>query len=224
MILSRNIPLNAYAFLSNIQRDFYAQLFSSNYRELLIGETKRRYPGLVEGLADLRHGRTNKGQVRVLADADHIIPTSLWNILIPLVWNLSGTPPPTPDILSNLFWRTVSFNRGSETRGEALDQPWIRQIKNEAKSKTSRQWAQRHVEMFLRTKHDEGVTVDVPVDPGRINEMSRGCDLGDVIEFIQKARQTRPQISSGELVDLVENRFPHIRIESEGKVPRVEMG
>jgi hypothetical protein len=224
MILSRNIPLNAYAFLSNIQRDFYAQLFSSNYRGLLIGETKRRYPGLVEGLADLGHGRTNKGQVRVLADADHIIPTSLWNILIPLVWNLSGTPPTTPDILSNLFWRTVSFNRGSETRGEALDQPWIRQIKNEAKSKTSRQWAQRHVEMFLRTKHDEGVNVDVPVDPGRINEMSRGCDLGDVIEFIQKARQTRPQISSGELVDLVENRFPHIRIETEGKVPRVEMG
>jgi len=224
MILSRNIPLNAYVFLGNIQRDFHARLYSSNYRELLIGETKRRYPGLVEGLADLGHGRTNKGQVRVLADADHIIPTSLWNILIPLVWNLSGTPPTTPDILSNLFWRTVSFNRGAETRGEALDQPWIRQIKNEAKSKTSRQWAQRHVEMFLRTKHDEGVNVDVPVDPGRINEMNRGCDLGDVIEFIQKARQTRPQISCGELVDLVENRFPHIRIETEGKVPRVEIG
>ena len=224
MILSKNIPLDALTFLRNIHRDFQAGLHSTDYRELLIRETKRRYPGLVEGLADFGRGRTAKGQVRVLADADHIIPRSVWNLLIPVLWNQPGAAPQTPDILSNLFWRAVPFNRGAESRGEALDMNSIRIIKNEAKGKTTKAWAQKQVEIFLRTKHDEGVNVDIPVDPRRVDEMGSGHDLADVIEFIQKVRQKRPQIGSMELADMVENRFPHIRIELDGTVPRIEIG
>ena len=223
MILSRNIPLNVQAFLNNTYRDFHAGLHG-DYRALLIRETRTRYPGLVEGLADLGRGRTRRGEVRVIADADHIVPRSLWKILIPPVWNLPGAPPLTPDILSNLFWRTVPFNRGAESRGEALDQSWIRHIKAESKTKASKQWAQQYLLMFLRTKHDEGVNIDVPLAPGRVDQMSGGGDLSSVIEFIQKVRQAQPRIGTAELVKLVEERFPHICIEMDGQMPRIEIG
>jgi hypothetical protein len=95
----------------------------------------------------------------------------LWQTLVPLAWNLPGTPPPTPHILSNLFWRTVSNNRGAATRGEALDQPYIHMFQMEAKTTASAQWAQSKIQFFLRTKHDEGVNIDVPVDPRRVDRM-----------------------------------------------------
>jgi hypothetical protein len=192
---------------------------------LLIRETRRRYPGLVEGLADLGRGRTSRGEVRVIADADHIIPKSVWRILMPLGWTLpGGGPPNTPNILSNLFWRAVPFNRGSVERGEALDQPWINWIKAEPAANRTAQWARNHIEMFLRTKHDEGVNIDVPMAPGRVDQMQAGADLSEVVEFIQQVQQARPGISSAELVDLIENRFPHVRIETEGTEPRIEIG
>jgi hypothetical protein len=224
MILSANIPLNAPAFLNNLHRDYRAGLHSPDYRALLIRETRARYPGLVEGLADLGRGRTARGEVRVLADADHIIPRSVWAILIPLVWNHPGPPPPTPDILSNLFWRTVSCNRGAPSRGEALDHEWIARIKVEAKALSSAPWALQLIQMFLRTKHDEGVNIDTPLDPRRVDTMMSGPDVSEVVEFIQRARQAQPGISQADLVDLVENRFPHIRIELDGRAPRVEIG
>jgi hypothetical protein len=224
MILSANIPLNAPAFLKNIQRDYRAGLHSSDYRALLIRETRARYPGLVEGLADAGRGRTARGEVRVVADADHIVPRSVWPILIPLVWNLPGPPPTTPDILSNLFWRTVSCNRGAPSRGEALDHDWITHIKAEARTLASAPWALRNIQMFLRTKHDEGVNIDTPLDPRRVDDMMSGPDVSEVVEFIQRARLAQPGISQADLVDLVENRFPHIRIELDGRAPRVEIG
>jgi hypothetical protein len=224
MILSRRIPLNAQIFLGNIQRDFRSGLHSSDYRGMLIRETRLRYPGLVEGLADHGRGRTQRGEVRVIADADHIVPRSLWNLLVPRAWTLGGAAPATPDILSNLFWRSVPFNRGSVLRGEALDQPWIDIVKRESKTKASSDWALRWMERFLRTKHDEGVNIDVPVDPARVNDMRAGVDVSDVIEFVQRTRQAQPGITETELVDLVEERFPHIRIEIDSTGPRIEIG
>lgn len=224
MILSKNIPLNASIFFSNIQRDVTAGLTSSDYRGLLIRETKTRYPGLVEGLADLGQAKTRKGQVKVVAEADHIIPDSVWKILIPLAWSLPQKAPATPNILSNLFWRAVLFNRGAKAEGGQLDQPWIDIVKKESASQASKPWAQHHIERFLRTKHDEGVNIDVPVSPHRIAAMQSGGDFSEAIEFIEKVRQKQPRISPAQLADLVENRFPHIRIETDGRIPRIEIG
>jgi hypothetical protein len=226
MILSKNIPLYVKTFLNNIRRDFRAGAYAEDYRGLLIRETRMRYPGLVEGLGDLGRGPTRRGEVRVLADADHIIPRSLWAILIPPAWNLPGTPPATPNILSNLFWRTVTCNRGAPSRGEALDHAWINHIKAEAQAgvNPTAHWANRYIQMFLQTKHDEGVNIDIPLDPGRVDQMQGGGDLSAVIAFIQRVRQARPGIGTNELVDLVENEFPHVRIETEGGAPRVEIG
>lgn len=225
MILSTNIPLNAQTFLNNVRRDFHAGLHASDYRSLLIRETRVRYPGLIEGLAHLGHARTQRGEVRILADADHIIPRSLWQILIPLVWNLPGDPPPTPDILSNLFWRTVKCNRGAPTRGEALDHAWIYYIQREArKCAPTPLLARTYIEMFLRSKYDEGLNIDVPHDPGKLDEMDGGCDVSSVIAFIQRSRVAQPRITERDLADLVESRFPHIRIEMDGSIPRIEIG
>jgi hypothetical protein len=64
----------------------------------------------------------------------------------------------------------------------------------------------------------------VPLAPGRVDQMSGGGDLSSVIEFIQKVRQVKPRIGTEELVKLVEERFPHICIEMDGQMPRIELG
>jgi hypothetical protein len=222
MILSKNIPLNADTFLANIKRDIDHGLQAGDYRALLIRETRLRYPGLIEGLSD--HGQNRRGGVRVLADADHIVPRAVWSVLIPPIWNLPGQPPTSPDILSNLFWRTVTYNRGAATRGEAVDLPWILHIKAEAPGKASPAWARQYVEMFLRTKHDEGVNVDVPIDPHRLDQQLVGNDLSEVIAFIQRTRAQRPGMPTGELVKLIEERYPHIRIETAAGRPEIHIG
>lgn len=224
MILSRNIPLRVHTFLNRIHADYQAGLHSSDYRGLLIRETRARYPGLVEGLADMGRGRTRRGEVRVIADADHIIPRSVWNTLIPLVWNLPFPAPTTPHILSNLFWRTVTCNRGAPSRGEALDLPYIMRIRDEQALLASPQWARNHMLMFLRTKHDEGVNIDTPIHPNRVDQMMSGGDIATVLEFIELVRFKKPGILPHELAALVEQRFPHISIETEGSDPRIEIG
>jgi len=221
MIISNNIPLNLNTFLTNVRNDYNKGLYSAQYRQFLERETRARYPGLVEGLSEPIGGPR---RTRVIADADHIVPRSVWSLLIPLAWNLPGPPPPSPDVLSNLFWRTVTCNRGSEKRGEALDQADIRQIQLEAKTKTSPDWARFHISRFLRHKHDEGVNIDLPLDPHRIDRMTAGGDLAGVIEFIQKLRQQQPGISARAVAEAVENKFPHIEIETDSRGPRVSIG
>src|SRR5262245_40468810 len=99
MIISKNIPLNLQTFFDNVRRDYIHGLYSSNYRALLERETRARYPGLIEGLSETRPGQR---RTRVIADADHIVPRALWATLMPVAWNLPGSPPPSPDVLSNL--------------------------------------------------------------------------------------------------------------------------
>jgi hypothetical protein len=225
VILSSNIPLHVDVFLDAIYRDFAEGRHSSDYRGLLLRETRARYPGLVDGLRDLGRRRKRPGDVSLLADADHIVPKSVWPILIPLAWNLPGAPPDTPHLLSNLFWRTVTLNRGAPSRGEAVDLQWIGHIKREAAAKkVTPLWARQYIEFFLRTKHDEGVNIDVPMNPHRVNDMVAGPDVSSVIEFVQMLRRSRPRISSKDIADAVETRFPHIRIEMDGAVPRIEIG
>jgi hypothetical protein len=78
--------------------------------------------------------------------------------------------------------------------------------------------------MFLRSKYDEGLNIDVPHDPGKLDEMDGGCDVSSVIAFIQRSRVAQPRITERDLADLVESRFPHIRIEMDGSIPRIEIG
>jgi hypothetical protein len=221
MIVSRNIPLTLHTFFRNVQIDYDRGMYSGDYRGFLERETRKRYPGLVEGLSEAVGSR--KG-TRVIADADHIVPRSLWATLIPLAWNLAGPPPASPDVLSNLFWRTVTYNRGSEKRGEALDQPDIRRIQFESKTKASAEWARFHILAFLRHKHDEGVNVDMPVEPHRIDQMTAGGDLAGVVEFIRRLRQQQPGISTHAIAEAVEKKFPHIQIDIDGRGPRIAIG
>jgi hypothetical protein len=53
--------------------------------------------------------------------------------------------------------------------------------------------------------------------------MTAGTDVSLVIEFIEQLRRQRPGISPSEVAALVEEKFPHILIEMEGKVPRIEI-
>lgn len=221
MIISKNIPLTVNTFFLRVQSDYRQGLFSPDYRALLERETRVRYPGLVEGLSEPIRGRR---QIRVIADADHIIPRSLWPILMPLGWNLPGAPPPTPDVLSNLFWRTVTCNRGSEQRGEALDQRDIRRILAASQPERTPQWARQQILAFLRHKHDEGVNIDMPLDPARIDQMTSGADIAVVIDFIQSLRLRQPGVSAEAIAEAVEKKFPQIAIEIDARGPRISIG
>src|SRR5215472_270852 len=72
-----------------------------------------RYPSLYTYVKVLDR-RT--GDPRFSADADHIIPKSVWNILMPAT--LRGQPgdkfPCYSGVLSNLFWRDKKFNRNDD--------------------------------------------------------------------------------------------------------------
>jgi len=225
MILSRRIPLQPQRFLNRLYQDRQAGLCANDYRALLIRETKRQYPGLIEGLS--RPGRTRQGLERVIADADHIVPKSLWDTVMPLVWNLGGELP-NVNSLSNLFWRTVSNNRGSERRGDAFDQSYITEFKRQAKQYPAHtpeavHWALSVVEFFLRTKHDEGVNIDLPMQPNRIDELREAADVSDVIAFVQRLKEKQPGITPTELAAKVEEKFPYVQIETDARGPRIEI-
>lgn len=226
MIVSSRIPLEVQRFLNNLYQDRKAELFSSDYRGLLIRETKRRYPGLIKGLSRLGH--TRAGRERVIADADHIVPKSLWDIVMPLAWNLEGDPP-GPNTLSNLFWRTVGNNRGSTKRGDAFDQDYIEMFKRQAKqfpNKTPEavHWAFSVIEFFLQTKHVEGTNVDLPMQPHRLDAVREAPDVSQVVAFVQRLREANPRITPQQVADAVEEAFPSIQIETDSRGPRIEIG
>jgi hypothetical protein len=226
MVVSRRIPLEVQRFLNNLYQDRAAHLYAKDYRGLLIRETKRRYPGLVKGLS--RVGLTRNGRERVIADADHIVPKSLWKIVMPLAWNLGGNVP-DPNSLSNLFWRTVTNNRGSTKRGDAFDQDYINQFKREArqfpnKTPDAVHWANGVIEFFLHTKHDEGVNIDTPMQPHRIDEHREGFDVSEAVAFVQRLREKNPRMTPDQIAEAVEGAFPAIKIENDSRGPWIELG
>ncbi len=225
VILSSKIPSNVQLFLNRLYQHQQAKLFSDDYRALLIRETEQRYPGLIRGLS--RTGRTRRGLPRVVADADHIVPRSLWELVMPLAWNLSGSPPPA-DTLGNLFWRTVRNNRGSTKRGDAFDQDYITEFKREAKlfpkkTAAATHWAWFVIKFFLETKRIEGVNIDVPVQPGKVDEMRDAADVSEVIAFVQRLRDQRPGISAQSIADAVEERFAYVEIDMTAPEPLIRI-
>lgn len=225
MILSRNIPSDVQPFLNRLYQHQQAKLFSRDYRALLIRETERRYPGLIRGLS--RTGHTRRGLPRVVADADHIVPKSLWKLVMPLAWNLPGSPP-SADTLGNLFWRTVSNNRGSTKRGDALDQDYITEFKRQAqlhpkKTPSAAHWAWFVIGFFLETKKIEGVNIDLPLAPGKVDEMREAADVSEVIAFVEQLRDLYPGISPQSIAAKVEQRFAYVQIDISGPEPLIEI-
>ena len=141
---------------------------------------------------------------------------------MPLAWNLPGSPPPA-DTLGNLFWRTVSNNRGSTKRGDALDQHYITEFKREArlypkKTPAAVRWACSVISFFLETKRVEGVNIDLPVIPWKLDEMREGADVSDAIAFVQRLRELQPGISprkhrgqGGRTLSLYSDRYQRAR-------------
>jgi hypothetical protein len=154
VILSSNIPLNASTFIARCTQDMMTGRFAQTpdgYRDYLIVETRRRNRGLLRYLHIPDSANITP---QYSADADHIIPQSVWPILM-FGFPNPGAPGTAVNALSNLFWRDISWNRG-------LDQPLIEHVTNEAggiqlASAAGIVWRERWIEIFLRTKHDEGL-------------------------------------------------------------------
>jgi hypothetical protein len=166
MILGSAIPSKPEKFIQNCTNDAligrYAQP-ASRYLDYLAEETESRYPSLYRYVKVLDR-RT--GNARYSADADHIIPKSVWNILMP--GNLRGAPdekfPAYSGVLTNLFWRDKGFNRKDDNLAIKL----IKEANQAGSSLDRDKW----ISIFLRTKRDEGVlcTADV-TDPRKLDEL-----------------------------------------------------
>jgi hypothetical protein len=154
MILSRNIPFRAETFVrrctDDVMRGRYAPT-ENGYLEYLIGETERRYPRLLQYIRVLDRAT---GKPRFYADADHIVPRSVWGILMfgTLDRGRSGA---SYNVLSNLFWRDRKWNQEE-------DLVFIQSIRQEARgvrlaSRDGLAWREKWIEIFLRTKRDEGL-------------------------------------------------------------------
>jgi hypothetical protein len=170
VILSRNIPLTTPTFIRRCTDDLLNSRYAptrNGHRDYLIAETRRRNPKL---LSYLRIPDSENKTVQYAADVDHIIPQAVWDILM-----FAFLPPSNPNassfnVLSNLFWRDISWNRG-------LDAQCIHQIETEARtiqlnSRAGHEWRTRWIEIFLTTKHDEGLLFPGEIlDPFSFDDM-----------------------------------------------------
>jgi hypothetical protein len=171
VILSANIPFRADTFVRRCTDDVLRGRFAANprdYLSFLIAETEKRaqYRKVLDYIRVLDRER---GDQRFYADADHIIPQSVWNILM-FGFIDPGRCGTAVNVLSNLFWRDLRWNRGS-------DQPLIDAVLAEAKSvrlgtRPGVAWRVRQIEMFLRTKREEGLPFPGDlVDPRALDEL-----------------------------------------------------
>lgn len=154
MILSQNIPVKAETFVRRCTDDVMRGRYAPNpdaYHQYLERETEKRYPKV---LAYLRVLDRESGGQRYSADVDHIIPRSVWRILM-FGFIEPGKCGAAAGVLSNLFWRDIRWNRGE-------DMPLIDHIRGEAQSvrldsRAGMAWRANKIEFFLRTKREEGL-------------------------------------------------------------------
>lgn len=153
MILSKNIPKRADVFIRRCTADVAADRCARDgeYLAYLESETARRYPRLMPFIRVV--GRAS-GKPRYYAQADHIIPRSVWNVL--MFGELRTREPSSAvNVLSNLFWRGEHENR-------AFDQRQILLLRNEARgvrlaTTDGLAWRRRWIEIFLNLKREEGL-------------------------------------------------------------------
>jgi hypothetical protein len=156
MIHSRSIPMSARTFVKRCTDDVLRGRYATTpdgYLEYLVAETRKRDKRLLDYLRVLDR---QSGKPRYSAEADHIIPRSVWPILMfgLIEPGRSGT---SFNVLSNLFWRDPDCNRGYDRfaidaiKGELAKRP----VK--LNSSEGVKWREKWIEIFLTTKHDEGV-------------------------------------------------------------------
>ncbi len=194
MIVPTNIPLDAPEFFERCRTFKRLGTFSKDGQHLRLlwtstEELAKRQPEFRGLMEYLRRVAREKGEQRLHADADHIIPKSVWPVLMPrdLI-----QPPELCNLICNLCWRDSDFNRDEES-----DLFWIKVIKSEflgikdldvaTKRKLAHNlhkgviklwsqdwenWASGWVTNFLRVKHDESIPFPgVPIDPFEFHDM-----------------------------------------------------
>jgi hypothetical protein len=179
MILGTDIPLDADVFVGSCLADARVDRRATpadKYLDYLANETQKLYPMLFRFVKVLDR---ETGTPRFNADADHIVPKSVWNLLMPD--ELIGLPgekfPGYSGVISNLFWRDIQFNRKDDNLA-------IRLVKESSSTRMSKKelagWKKKWISIFIATKHDEGVlcTAD-KTDPHKLDELvgpSRGTN------------------------------------------------
>lgn len=170
MILSQDIPLSAKTFIQHCTSDVLERRYATSpdgYLEYLILETEKRNKQLLEYVRVIDR---ESGQPRFSADADHIIPKSVWGTLM-FGFLEPGRCGTSFNVLSNLFWRDRQWNRKE-------DDAAIHMIKNQARSvrlgsPEGIKWRKKWIGIFLRTKHDEGVLCTAePIDPFQLDQLT----------------------------------------------------
>jgi hypothetical protein len=167
MIVADRIPLQAEEFIRRCATDCRLGRYAHNgdYKAYLERETARVDSQLLDYL---RRHDAKPGEPTYWAEADHIIPRSVWPLIMPR--ELRGEENREAHFMhtrSNLWWRGPHENH-------ALDQRFINVIKQEAIVYARRppnirhEWEASRIEMFLRTKHDEAL-----VFPGDLIEPYR---------------------------------------------------
>lgn len=163
MITTAQIPATAGAFITRCQAHLQQGLYPSQanrYRAFLIEQTRRSDPQL---LAYIERNDRAAGTQSTFTDADHIVPRSVWHLLMPIQFH---TAPEYDSLLGNLAWRSIVFNRRHVTATDAsevfesYDHHLIEQIRTEAAQPANgpqnRVWADNRIEWFLQTKQLEG--------------------------------------------------------------------
>ncbi|WP_282606903.1 hypothetical protein [Pelagibius sp. Alg239-R121] len=162
MIMASQIPATAAAFVSRCQAHLQQGLYPSRadgYRAFLIEQTRQRDPQL---LFYIERNDRAEGTQGTFTDADHIVPRSVWHLLMPIQFH---TAPEYDSLLGNLAWRSIVFNRrhvAGKKDGlimESYDHHLIEQIRLEAtrpaNGPQNRIWADSRIEWFLQTKQIE---------------------------------------------------------------------
>jgi hypothetical protein len=148
MIRGTDIPLAPDEFVKNCLADARENRFAKpaeKYLDYLADLTEQKHPALFRFVKVFDR---EAGKERYNADADHIIPKSVWNILMPA--ELRGLPgqefPAFSGTLSNLFWRDRQFNR----RDDNLAIRVIKDATSTSMSKIQRaDWNKKMISIFL---------------------------------------------------------------------------
>jgi hypothetical protein len=168
MICSRSIPLTAQKFIAACKDDVALGRYApgGDYLEYLIKVTKRCDSRLLSFFSVLDR---STGQPRYFAEADHIIPQTVWSVLLPeIVEPCNGAR--ACDVISNLFWRDPYFNKSNDQ--QAIDLIRSDASSSNASSRAGGDWRRNWIEILLRTKHDEGVLFPGEVlDPRMFDQM-----------------------------------------------------
>ena len=169
MIRGENIPLTSEEFVKHCTDDVLNGRYAKSpdaYLKFLEEETEKRDKLYMDYL---RIVDRQSGHRRFSADADHIIPQSVWGILM-FGFLEPGKCGTSFNVLSNLFWRDPEFNR----KEDALA---IRLVKSEAPSVrlSSRKgfaWRKKWIEIFIGTKRPEGKAFPgYSVDPAILDRL-----------------------------------------------------